>query len=76
MRAPLTRVRIPPGVHMPNKNYENFKGPKPPANKKPSNPQLKADKTANWPGVPGRTQPKDRSAGVKKIRQTLKSEGI
>jgi hypothetical protein len=34
------------------------------------------ESTASWPGVPGKTQPKDRSFGVKKVKQTVKSEGI
>lgn len=37
-------------------------------------------KTANWPGVPGPTQRKDRSAGVKKSGSlgafTVKAEGL
>lgn len=34
------------------------------------------EKTANWPGVPGKTQPRDRSGGTKKVKQSVKSEGI
>lgn len=34
------------------------------------------EKTAAWPGAPGKTQPRDRSAGVKKVKQTMRSEGI
>ncbi|KPK67112.1 hypothetical protein AMJ82_11205 [candidate division TA06 bacterium SM23_40] len=34
------------------------------------------EKTAAWPGVPGKTQPRDRSAGVKKVKQSMRSEGI
>jgi len=33
-------------------------------------------KTASWPGVPGKTQPKDRSGGVKKANVHVKSEGL
>lgn len=33
------------------------------------------EKTANWPGLPGKTGP-NRSAGVKRIRQHPKSEGL
>lgn len=34
------------------------------------------EKTANWPGTPGKTQPRDRSGGVRKLRAHPKSEGI
>ena len=34
------------------------------------------ENTANWPGVPGKTQSNDRSAGVERIKQHPKSEGI
>jgi hypothetical protein len=34
------------------------------------------EKTAAWPGVPGKTQPRNRSGGTKKIKQAVKSEGI
>jgi hypothetical protein len=34
------------------------------------------EKTAAWPGVPGKTQSKDRSNGVRKLKIHPKSEGI
>jgi hypothetical protein len=34
------------------------------------------ESTAAWPGVPGSTQRKDRSGGTKKVKQSVKSEGI
>jgi hypothetical protein len=34
------------------------------------------EKTAAWPSVPGKTQPRDRSGGTKKVKQSVKSEGI
>ena len=34
------------------------------------------EKTANWPGLPGKAQSKDRSGGVKKLKVHPKSEGI
>ena len=37
---------------------------------------LPAESTANWGGLPGKTQSKDRSGGVKKVRVHAKSEGI
>ena len=33
-------------------------------------------KTANWPGVPGKTQSRNRSGGAKKLRQSPREEGI
>lgn len=33
------------------------------------------ERTANWPGLPGKGGP-DRSAGVKKVRFSPKTEGI
>lgn len=33
-------------------------------------------RTANWPGVPGKKQPRDRSGGVSKCECYPKSEGI
>lgn len=34
------------------------------------------EKTANWPSLPGKAQPRDRSAGVKRARVHPKSVGI
>jgi hypothetical protein len=34
------------------------------------------ESTAAWPGVPGKTQPRDRSGGTKKVKQSVKSEGV
>ncbi len=41
-------------------------------------PQAKAlnKKTASWPGLPGKTQPKNRLGGTKKIVEHPHSEGI
>ena len=33
-------------------------------------------KTSGWPGVPGKTQPRDRSGGVKKPPVHVKQEGL
>ena len=33
-------------------------------------------KSPNWPGVPGKTQPKDRSAGVPRVKSSMKKVGI
>lgn len=34
------------------------------------------EKTANWPGLPGPAQPRDRSAGVKKLKTHPVSKGL
>jgi hypothetical protein len=34
------------------------------------------EKTAAWPGLPGKTQPRDRSGGTKKCKQAAKKEGL
>ena len=34
------------------------------------------ESTAAWPGVPGKAQPRSRSGGTKKVKQSVKSEGI
>ena len=34
------------------------------------------EKTANWPTVPGKTQGKDRSGGVKKVKIHPASQGL
>ena len=57
---------------MPNKRWNSMHG----ANDKSgggasnkaqgSRPASGSDKTANWPGLPGKTQPKARNAGVPK----------
>lgn len=45
------------------------KGKKPPSTDMPM-------RTANWPGLPGGTQPRDRSGGDKKVTTHAKSVGI
>lgn len=45
---------------------------KPGSNRRPDLPM----RTANWPGLPGKTQPRDRSGGVKKLPQSPKQEGL
>lgn len=34
------------------------------------------ERTAAWPGLPGKKQPRDRSGGVKKVTTHAKSEGV
>lgn len=60
---------------MPNPNFKQMSGESPPKSKAgPGAPEIK-EKTANWPGLPGKAGP-DRSQGVKKLKQSPKSEGI
>jgi len=35
---------------------------------------MSPEKTANWPGLPGKKQPKDRGVGVPKIKQSMAEE--
>jgi len=37
---------------------------------------LPAESTTSWGGLPGKSQPRDRSGGDKKIKQYAKSEGV
>jgi len=66
---------------MPNKNFNNMHGAN--FSKKQGAPTgvrggsaAMPEKTAGWPGVPGKTQPKDRSGGTKKVKHYPVSEGI
>ena len=62
---------------MPNKRYAKFpaKGPSP-KSPGPKRDNIDPIKTASWPGLPGGTQTKDRSAGIKKMPISVKQEGI
>ena len=42
----------------------------------PRHDNVGPEKTKNWAGLPGGTQPKDRSYGVPKIKGGAKQEGI
>ena len=44
--------------------------------RKPAKEPPFVEKTAAWAGLPGKSQPKDRSAGVKRARVHPKSEGV
>ena len=67
---------------MPNKRFNKQvhapdKG-KPPVQKRGEKHSIGTSqiRTANWPGLPGASQPKDRSGGVRKVRQSAKDQGI
>ena len=45
-------------------------------NHRGSDTQPMPERTANWPGLPGGTQKKDRGGGVKKVKQHPSSQGI
>lgn len=47
----------------------------PPTGKRSNSSPAFTEKTASWPGLPGKAQSKDRSGGVKKIKY-VKSDGI
>ena len=64
---------------MPNKYYNDTttSGPKGGATNMPkgvSHPMPM--RTINWPGLPGKTQPKDRSGGDRKVKVHPVSKGI
>lgn len=69
---------------MPNPRFSDLKPtPKDPAKGTPppgtvgKPPKVTiTEKTAAWAGVPGKTQPRDRSGGVKKVKQSMRSEGV
>ncbi len=46
------------------------------AKRQPEPPVSINEKTANWGGLPGKTQPKDRSNGVSKLNAYPKKEGL
>ena len=57
-----------------NAKIKPGKGAEPGA-KAGSVPDMKM-KTAAWQGVPGKTQPRSRAGGTRKLRQSPKEEGI
>ncbi len=62
---------------MPNANYnDQTKNSQPAKNSKSGTKgSVSEGKGINWPGLPGKSGP-DRSAGVKKVKTTTKSQGI
>ena len=62
---------------MANKRYANFPSKGPPKGKGGSrHDSVDPERTASWPGIPGKTQTKDRSAGIKRVKPAAASEGI
>ena len=63
---------------MPNKRYAKKPSlPAPPTGHRASGLGASiVEKTAAWPGLPGKEQSRSRSAGVKKVKNTAKSVGI
>lgn len=63
---------------MPNPRFAKGPSQKPPPNGQPASGlgMPITEKTANWGGLPGKEQPRNRSAGVKKVKNTMKSIGI
>jgi hypothetical protein len=58
-----------------NPNFKKMGGEAPPKGKAGSDSSTINEKTADWPGLPGKAGP-DRSQGVPKLKQSPKSEGI
>ncbi len=58
-----------------NKDRAKDKG-SPPSVPSGHRPDATPEKTAAWPGLPGKAQPGNRSAGVSKTRQSAKQEGV
>jgi len=62
---------------MPNKRFSSFKkGGAKTGQRGPKHDTVGPIKTKNWPGIPGKTQPGDRSQGVKKMFDGLASKGV
>ena len=62
-----------------NKQVGQHKGEKttpPPTGHRGPKPGMGELSTANWPGLPGKTQPRNRSGGTNRIKQSMKSEGV
>ena len=62
---------------MANKRYAKFPAKGPPMKKSgPKHDSVEPERTMKWPGIPGPTQKKDRSQGIKKVKPAAASEGI
>jgi len=68
---------------MANRHFNSQVSPKkapgkntPSVNHRGTDSQPMPERTANWPGLPGGTQKKDRGGGVKKCKCHPSSEGI
>ncbi len=60
---------------MPNPDAQNLNQPKKFTRAKAGPAGAVNERTANWPGLPGKSGP-NRSAGVKKVKIHAKSEGL
>ena len=60
---------------MPNEDFEDFSGPSAKKKRKTGTSTM-TEKNVNWPGLPGKTQGKDRSGGTKKAKTHPVSVGI
>ncbi len=63
-------------VEMPNNWWQRFTGSGQPNKPRGKHGDKLPEKTASWGGLPGNTQPRERSAGVPKVKIHAKSEGI
>jgi len=62
---------------MPNDRFSMFKGGgAKTGHEGPKHDNVGPIKTKNWPGLPGKTQPKTRNFGMKKIKPGAASQGV
>lgn len=68
---------------MPNPNHNKREAPKrshPPSNIKHPGRAVSLEvgpiKDVGFPGVPGKTQPRDRSNGIRKVKTRMRQEGL
>jgi hypothetical protein len=59
-----------------NKNFSQFPSTGAPTGQRGPRHDKVKEGTMNWPDVPGKTQPKDRSNGIKKCKGHAVSKGI
>ena len=61
---------------MPNKNFEKFPSKGAPTGRAGSrSDSVTPEKTKSWPDIPGKTQPKDRSFGFRRVKGAAASKG-
>ena len=62
---------------MPNKNFSKFPSSGPKKMKKGDKDAMVGPiKTKNWPGIPGKTQPKTRNFGFRKVPGGAAEKGV
>jgi len=62
---------------MGNQRFQHFKkGGAETGHSGPRHDNVGPIKTKNWPGLPGKTQPKTRNHGMRKVKPGAASQGI